>query len=174
MEDSIEIPRLSAAPLIGSLHAQTRTYLAFIWLGLGTLLPFNFFITAGPYFCDKLNDKTANSTALPLNLIYESTVISCASLTNLITVILVTVKYVPYIHKKRIYTALSVIILCFGISLTMALIDHKNQFVLFFTFTMILVMIQSVCSAVLLNCFFSLASTLPSRYIQGKNFFTID
>jgi len=32
---------------------------------------------------------------------------------------------------------------------------------------MILVMIQSVLCAILLNCFFSLASTLPSRYIQG-------
>jgi len=32
---------------------------------------------------------------------------------------------------------------------------------------MILVMIQRVFCAILLNCFFSLASTLPSRYIQG-------
>jgi equilibrative nucleoside transporter 1/2/3 len=174
MDESIDIPRLSTAPLVGSLHGKTRAYLAFVWLGLGTLLPFNFFITAGPYFCEKLKDKTGSNTTIPLNLLYESTVISCASLTNLITVILVTVKYVPYILNKRIYTSLSVIILCFGISLTLALIDHKNQVILFFTLTMILVMIQSVCSAVLLNCFFSLASTLPSQYIQGKIFVIID
>jgi hypothetical protein len=33
---------------------------------------------------------------------------------------------------------------------------------------MVLVMIQGVLCAILLNCFFSLASTLPSRYIQGN------
>lgn len=170
MEDSINVPRLStaAAPLIGSLHAKTRSYLAFIWLGLGTLLPFNFFIAAGPSFCYQLKDSNQDNKSMPLNLLYESTVISCASLTNLITVIFVTVKFVPYIHNKRIYTSLSIIIVCFLISLTLTLIHGKLQGVLFFTFTMILVMIQSVCSAILLNCFFSLASTLPSRYVQGK------
>lgn len=170
MEDSINVPRLStaAAPLIGSLHAKTRSYLAFIWLGLGTLLPFNFFIAAGPSFCYQLKDSNQDNKSMPLNLLYESTVISCASLTNLITVIFVTVKFVPYIHNKRIYTSLSIIIVCFLISLTLTLIHGILQGVLFFTFTMILVMIQSVCSAILLNCFFSLASTLPSRYVQGK------
>lgn len=170
MEDSINVPRLSTAvaPLIGSLHAKTRSYLAFIWLGLGTLLPFNFFIAAGPSFCYQLKDSNRDNKSMHLNLLYESTVISCASLTNLITVIFVTVKFVPYIHNKRIYTSLSIIIVCFLISLTLTLIHGILQGVLFFTFTMILVMIQSVCSAILLNCFFSLASTLPSRYVQGK------
>lgn len=170
MENSVNRLRLSTttAPLIGSLRAQTRSYLAFILLGLGTLLPFNFFITAGPFYCVKFKNSNQTETSISLGLLYESTVILCASLTNLITVILVTVKFAPYIHKFRIYTSFSVIMLCFLLSLGLVLIKEVRHPYLFFSVTIVLVMVQSVCSTVLLNSFYSLASTLPSRYIQGN------
>jgi equilibrative nucleoside transporter 1/2/3 len=170
MDSSLDLPRraTSAIPLVGSIYAKTRSYIAFVWLGLGTLLPFNFFITAGSYFCKQLKDPTLSNTSIHLELLYENTVTLCASFTNLLTVILVTFIFVPYIHKYRIYTSLIVIIICFCISLATALPSDKTWRGIFFAVTMILVMIQSVCSAILLNCFFSLASTLPSRYIQGK------
>ncbi len=176
MDNSVNLPRISttATPLVGSIYAQTRSYIAFVWLGLGTLLPFNFFITADPYYHCKLEDSTLfNTTTIHLNLLYENTVTLCASLTYLITMILVTFIFIPYIHKYRIYISFIIIIICFCISLTFALISEKHWLGIFFILTMIFVMIQSVCSAVLLNSFFSLASTLPSRYIQGKikNFF---
>jgi len=171
MDDSVNLPRISttATPLIGSNYPYIRSYIAFVWLGLGTLLPFNFFITAYPYYRCKLEDRTLpNTTYIHLDLLYENTVTLCASLTYLITMILVTFIFIPYIHKYRIYTSFIIIIICFSISLTFALISEKHWRVIFFILTMLFVMIQSVCSAVLLNCFFSLASTLPSRYIQGK------
>jgi len=169
MDSSVDLPRITVTPLIGSIYAQTWSYLAFVWLGLGTLLPFNFFITTGPYFCRQLRDSTSPNTTVSLELLYENAVTTSASFTNLITIILVTCIFIPYIHKYRIYTSLIVIIICFILSLTFALISSKSWRGLFFAIIMILVMVQSICSAVLLNCFFSLASTLPSRYIQGKN-----
>lgn len=171
MEESIDLPRLSTTtiPLVGSFYARNRSYLAFVWLGLGALLPFNFFITAGPYFCKKLRNSNLPNASVPLELLYENTVTSCASFTNLLTMILITFIFVPYIYKYRIYTSLIITIICFIASLTLALVHTRQWRGLFFALTMILVMIQSVCSAILLNSYFSLASTLPSQYIQGKN-----
>ncbi|UJR27624.1 hypothetical protein I4U23_008905 [Adineta vaga] len=169
MDNSLDLPRSSAAttPLIGSIYHGTWSYIAFIWLGLGTTLPFNFFITADPYFRHKLHDPSSNISMSHLEFFYENSVTICASLTNFLTVILVTFIYVPYIHKYRIYTSLTGITLCLLTCFAFTLINVKKWRAIFFAITMVLVMIQSVCSAILLNCFFSLASTLPSRYIQG-------
>lgn len=171
MENSIDVAGTSTAatPLIGTIYHRAWSYLAFVWLGLGTVLPFNFFITADPYFRHKLHDSTLSNTSIfHLELLYENTVIVCSSFTNLITIIVVTFIYVPYIHKYRIYTSLCGITICLLICLSFTFINVKHWREIFFALTMIFVMIQSICSAILLNCFFSLASTLPSRYIQGK------
>jgi equilibrative nucleoside transporter 1/2/3 len=171
MDNSFDLPRVSTAatPLVGSIYARNWSYLAFVCLGLGSVLPFNFFITADPYFRHKLHDPNSPNISMSrLEFFYENTVIICASLTNLITVILVTFIFVPYIHKYRIYTSLTGITICLFICFSFTFINVKQWRGIFFALTMVLVMIQSVCSAVLWNCFFSLASTLPSRYIQGK------
>ncbi|CAF0925270.1 unnamed protein product [Adineta ricciae] len=169
MDSSDDFPRVATAatPLIGSIYHRTWTYIAFIWLGLGTTLPFNFFITADPYFRYKLHDPSINTSMTSLEFYYENSVTICASLTNLLTVILVTYVYVPYIHKTRIYTSLSGITLCLSVCCVLTVINVKEWRAIFFAVTMLLVMIQSICSAVLLNCLFSSAATLPSRYIQG-------
>lgn len=168
MEDSVRAPHAST-PLIGSIYHRTWSYVAFVWLGLGTVLPFNFFITADPYFRHKLHDPSASNTSMSrLELLYENSVTICASLTNLITVVLVTYIYAAYIHKYRIYTSLCGITVCLFTCFAMTFVNVKAWRALFFALTMTLVMIQSIFSAVLLNCFFSLAATLPSRYIQGK------
>lgn len=170
MENSDDFPRVATAatPLIGSIYHRTWAYVAFIWLGLGTTLPFNFFITADPYFRHKLHDPSKNTSMTTLEFYYENSVTISASLTNLLTVILVTYIYVPYIHKTRIYTSLSGITLCLSVCCALTVINVKEWRAIFFAVTMLLVMIQSICSAVLLNCLFSSAATLPSRYIQGK------
>ncbi|CAF3539039.1 unnamed protein product [Rotaria sordida] len=170
MHTPINQARISnnAIPLIGSIYNRTWSYLAFVWLGLGVLLPFNFFIVADPYFRHKLhNTAIPNASISHLELSYENIVTLCSSLTNIITIILVTFIFVPYIHKYRIYTSLCGITICLSVCLSFVFINVENWRVIFFIITMILVVIQSVCSTVLLNCFYSLASTLPSRYIQG-------
>ncbi|CAF3434653.1 unnamed protein product [Rotaria sp. Silwood1] len=170
MDNSINRPRISttAMSLIGSIYSRTWSYLAFVWLGLGVVLPFHFFIIADPYFRYQLHDSTSlNISISSLELSYENSVTLCSSLTNIITIILVTFIFVPYIHKYRIYISLCGITICLIICLSFTFINVKKWRIIFFILTMILVMIQHVCSAVLLNCYYSLASTLPSRYIQS-------
>ncbi|CAF2035975.1 unnamed protein product [Rotaria magnacalcarata] len=170
MEDSIEHPRIStnAITAIGNIYHPIWSYLAFVWLGVGVALPFHFFIIADPYFRYKLHDSTVfNASISTLALSYENIVTLCSSSTNLITIILVTFVFVPYIYKYRVYTSFSVIIICLIICLSFTFVDVTRWRLLFFILTMILVGIQSISSAVALNCFVSLASTLPSRYIQA-------
>ena len=159
----------SSVPLVVTVDGHNWFYWAFVWLGVGSLLPINFFITADPYFRYKLHDSTMpNSSASRLELAYENAVMLSSSLPNLIATILVTFIFIPYIHKYRIYTSLSGITACLLVCFALIFVDVNHWREMFFMLTMILVIIQSVFCAILLNCFFSLASTLPSRYIQGN------
>ena len=171
MDSTSNSPRVSttSVPMVVSLDGHNWSYWAFVWLGLGSLLPLNFFITADPYFRYKLHDPTMpNSSASRLELSYENAVVLCASVPNVIATILVTFIFVPYIHKYRIYTSLIGLTLCLLACFAFVFVNVSKWRELFFVITMIIIMIQSVLNAILLNCFFSLASTLPSRYIQGK------
>ncbi|CAF3027490.1 unnamed protein product [Rotaria socialis] len=170
MDSPSHSPRVSttSVPLVLAVDGHSWSYWAFVWLGLGSLLPFNFFITADPYFRYKLHDsKTPNSSASRLELSYENAVTLSVSVPNLIATILVTFVCVPYIHKYRIYSSLSGIAICLLICFAFIFVNVNQWREIFFIVTMGLVMIQGVLCAILLNCFFSLASTLPSRYIQG-------
>ena len=171
MNTLTDLPRVTTAslPLVTPIDGHNWSYWAFVWLGLGSLLPFNFFITADPYFRYKLHDSTvANASASRLELSYENAVTLCASVPNLLGTILVTFVCVPYIHKYRIYTSLMGITVCLLVCFSLIFVDVHEWREIFFLVTMILVMIQGVLCAILLNCFFSLASALPSRYIQGE------
>ncbi|CAM2721714.1 unnamed protein product [Rotaria socialis] len=171
MDSPSHSPRVSttSVPLVLAVDGHSWSYWAFVWLGLGSLLPFNFFITADPYFRYKLHDsKTPNSSASRLELSYENAVTLSVSVPNLIATILVTFVCVPYIHKYRIYSSLSGIAICLLICFAFIFVNVNQWREIFFIVTMGLVMIQGVLCAILLNCFFSLASTLPSRYIQDK------
>lgn len=159
----------NSPPVIGSIYHYKLSYLAFICLGLGVVLPFHFFIIADPYFHYKLhNSHSVNESISFLELSYENFVILFSSLPNLVTVLLVTFIFVPYIHKYRVYASFFGIAICFVICLLFAFVDVTQWSVAFFILTMVFVVIQSICSAVASNCLFSLTSTLPSRYIQGK------
>lgn len=157
------------APLVGTMYAKTRSYLAFVWLGLGSLLPFYFFATADPYYRCKLRATNNTKSGSSLDIYFANTVIFCSTLTNLLTIILVTFIWIPYIYRKRIYISLVGIILCLIVSLIIAIPGYNSSLLwLLFILIMVFIMIQNVFSAILVNCYYSLASTLPSRYIQGK------
>lgn len=171
MDKRMGLSRLHSAstPLIGSVDAHYGIYWAFVWLGLGSLLPFNFFIIAEPHFRFKLHDSSSvNASISRLEVSYENAVTVSGAVPHLVTTLLVTFLCLPHIHKYRIYTSFLGVILCLSTCLILIFVDVQHWRELFFVVIMILVMIQSVLGAVLQNCFFSLTSTLPSRYIQGK------
>ena len=172
MDKAIGPFRLSSAstPLVGSADGRHWTYWAFVWLGLGSLLPFHFFITAEPYFRFKLHDSSStNASITRLELSYENAVTLSGAVPHLVTTLLVTCFCLPHMHKYRIYVSLLGVILCLLTAMTLLFIDVQHWRELFFALIMVLVMIQGVLGAILRNCFFSLASTLPSRYIQGNS-----
>lgn len=174
--DSInDISRITtnSMPIIMNIDSYQWVYWAFVWLGLGSLLPFNFFITADPYFRYKLHDPTApNASISKLESSYENAVTLCAAIPNLLGTIVVTFFCIAHVHKYRISGSLIGIALCLLICFSLIFVDVHEWRGIFFIITMILVMIQGVLCAILLNCYFSLTSALPSRYIQGRFYVT--
>jgi hypothetical protein len=161
---------IATVPLVGSIDGHNWSYWAFVGLGLGSLLPFNLFITADPYTLYKLSDLLVNNTSLLLfELPYENAAISGAAVSYLFTTLCITFFFLPYIHKYRIYTSFIGIILCLFICFLFTFVNVQQWPTVFFVIIMILVIIQSILGAILLNSLLSLVSTLPSRYIQGSS-----
>lgn len=156
-------------PSVGSTDGYKWSYRAFLWLGLGSMLSFNFFITADPYFRSKLHNESAttNGSMSSLEQIYENALLLSAAIPHLITTIALTFFVFPFTHKRRIYTSSFGIILCLLFIFILAFIHVQQWLEIFFGMMMIVVLILSVLGAVLLNSFFSIVSTLPSRYVHG-------
>lgn len=171
MESISEITRITtdSLPSVMTIDSHRWVYWALTWLGLGSLLPLNFFITADPYFRYKLHDPSAvNGSTSRLESSYENAVTICAAIPNLFGTIIVTFFCIAHVHKYRISISLIGIAFCLLICFSLIFVDVHQWRATFFLITMILVMIQGFLCAILLNCYFSLTSTLPSRYIQGK------
>ncbi|MBN3309234.1 S29A1 protein, partial [Amia calva] len=150
-------------------------WLIFFILGLGTLLPWNFFMTATLYFTSRLKDQdiksnqqnqTANSTAGEpqnyLQLKFNNFMTMCAMVPLLIFTCLNSFLHQRIPQKLRIMGSLGVIFLVF--MLTAALVKIPQSPVSFFTLTMIKIVVINSFGAVLQGSLFGLAGLLPTSY----------
>ena len=129
MDKGISLSRLNSASttLIGSVGAHYGTYWAFVWLGIGSPLPFTFFITAEPYFRFKLHDSSSvNASISRLEVSYENAVTVSAAAPHLFTTLLVTCFCLPHIHKYRIYTSFVGVIMCLSTCLILIFVDVED------------------------------------------------
>ncbi|XP_066553451.1 equilibrative nucleoside transporter 1a [Amia ocellicauda] len=150
-------------------------WLIFFILGLGTLLPWNFFMTATLYFTSRLKDQdiksnqqnqTANSTAGEpqnyLQLKFNNFMTMCAMVPLLIFTCLNSFLHQRIPQKLRIMGSLGVIFLVF--MLTAALVKIPQSPVSFFTLTMVKIVVINSFGAVLQGSLFGLAGLLPTSY----------
>nr|CAB3266202.1 equilibrative nucleoside transporter 1 [Phallusia mammillata] len=164
-------------------------YLSFYFLGLGTLLPWNFFITANDYWMFKLqsngtNASTSNVTPDPnaepnsstpapavqlnqLQTLFPSTLSVCAMLPNVIFQFLNTVLQQRIREKVRILGSLVFMILLFVVTEIFVKIDTSSWRELFFSVTMICVVILNCSSAIFQSSVFGISASLPPRYTQA-------
>ena len=165
----------SNIPVIGALDKRHWLFYAFIWLGTSSLLPFNFFITADPYFRSKFQEfNQTNASTSKFALSYENVALLSAAVPFLLTTIAITFIFTRHLYKRWIYVCLCGIIVCLALCFGLTFIDlHDWRLILFICF-MIIVAIQSIFNAILFNCFFSLVSLLPIEYMQGKSIKIID
>ncbi|XP_059421703.1 equilibrative nucleoside transporter 1-like isoform X2 [Carassius carassius] len=150
-------------------------WIIFFILGLGTLLPWNFFMTATLYFTDRLKDPQINGVNnLTLNgtedspgrSVLESKFNNVMTLCAMVPLLIFTCLN-SFIHQRipqklRISGSLSVILVVFLI--TAVLVKVEMEPLPFFAFTMIKIICINSFGAILQGSLFGLAGMLPASY----------
>lgn len=150
-------------------------WLIFFILGLGTLLPWNFFMTASAYFTSRLKDPVSSSFNQSANVTVESgntrnvleskfnnVMTLCAMVPLLIFTCLNSFIHQRVPQKYRISGSLAVIFVVFLI--TAVLVKVSMEPLSFFTLTMIKIVCINSFGAILQGSLFGLAGILPTTY----------
>uniref|UniRef100_A0A4W5RPK2 Solute carrier family 29 member 1 (Augustine blood group) n=1 Tax=Hucho hucho TaxID=62062 RepID=A0A4W5RPK2_9TELE len=160
---------LSNAPI------NNGVWLIFFMLGLGTLLPWNFFMTATMYFTSRLRDPSKMSTNLSgngtggegdnrslLEAKFNNVMTLCAMVPLLAFTCLNSVLHQRIPQKFRVMGSLAVILVVF--LLTAILVKIEMAPLHFFTLTMIKIVIINSFGAILQGSLFGMAGLLPTKY----------
>ncbi|XP_038593554.1 equilibrative nucleoside transporter 1-like [Micropterus salmoides] len=151
-------------------------WIIFFILGLGTLLPWNFFMTATMYFTSRLKDPltdlsfnlTANATLVGgnnrsvLESKFNNVMTLCAMVPLLIFTCLNSFLHQRIPQKLRISGSLGVILVVFLLTAVLVKVDMAP--LPFFTLTMIKIVCINSFGAILQGSLFGLAGILPASY----------
>ncbi|KAG9275003.1 equilibrative nucleoside transporter 1 [Astyanax mexicanus] len=152
-------------------------WIIFFILGLGTLLPWNFFMTATMYFTSRLKETSTNGAAqnqtsnsseaggdtrTVLEAKFNNVMTLCAMVPLLIFTCLNSFIHQRIPQKLRISGSLSVILVVFLITAILVKVDMDP--LPFFTFTMIKIVCINSFGAILQGSLFGLAGMLPASY----------
>ncbi|XP_056251555.1 equilibrative nucleoside transporter 1-like [Seriola aureovittata] len=150
-------------------------WIIFFILGLGTLLPWNFFMTATMFFTSRLKDpptdlssnQTANGTLEGdtrnvLESKFNNVMTLCAMVPLLIFTCLNSFLHQRIPQKLRISGSLTVILIVFLLTAVFVKVDMDP--LPFFTITMIKIICINSFGAILQSSLFGLAGMLPASY----------
>uniref|UniRef100_A0A8C3SPA7 Solute carrier family 29 member 1 (Augustine blood group) n=1 Tax=Chelydra serpentina TaxID=8475 RepID=A0A8C3SPA7_CHESE len=162
----------------GPSDRYKAVWLIFFTLGLGTLLPWNFFMTATRYFTTRLGDLNVSSLArLPglnstdqgrepppthLQARFNNVMTLCAMVPLLIFTCLNSFLHQRIPQKVRMLGSLVAILLVF--MMTAALVKIPMEPLPFFVITMVKIVLINSFGAILQGSLFGLAGLLPVSY----------
>ncbi|NXD90801.1 S29A1 protein, partial [Chaetorhynchus papuensis] len=155
------------------IHRYKAVWLIFFILGLGTLLPWNFFMTAREYFISRLVDpeemshvrnQTGDATVTPsyLQSVFDNFMTLCAMVPLLIFTCLNSFIHQRIPQQIRISGSLVAIGLVFLVTAIMVKVPMEP--LPFFVFTMISIIFINSFGAILQGSLFGLAGLLPASY----------
>uniref|UniRef100_A0A8C6PKI8 Solute carrier family 29 member 1 (Augustine blood group) n=1 Tax=Nothobranchius furzeri TaxID=105023 RepID=A0A8C6PKI8_NOTFU len=148
-------------------------WIVFFMLGLGTLLPWNFFMTATKYFTSRLKDSvsteiSANETRegeehrSVLEAKFNNVMTLCAMLPLLVCTCLNSFLYSLISQRLRVLGSLLIIMFVFVV--TAVLVKVPLEPLPFFSATMVKIVIINSFGAVLQGSLFGMAGFLPASY----------
>lgn len=157
----------------GPQDRYKAVWLIFFILGLGTLLPWNFFMTAREYFISRLQDpeetshvrnQTGEATFTPsyLQSVFDNFMTLCAMVPLLIFTCLNSFIHQRIPQQIRISGSLVAIGLVFLVTAIMVKVPIEP--LPFFVFTMISIIFINSFGAILQSSLFGLAGLLPVSY----------
>ncbi|XP_020716640.1 equilibrative nucleoside transporter 1 isoform X3 [Ceratitis capitata] len=142
--------------------------LIFILHGIGTLMPWNMFITAKSYYVGYKLGGSENSTSVSN---YAANFLQyhgfAAQIPNVVFNWLNVFLNLGGDLKKRMSLSILVELALFVLTVVMAMIDSSNCSGAFFWITMITVVILNMAGAVYQNSIYGMVATFPFRYTGG-------
>lgn len=149
--------------------------IGFTILGITTLLPWNFFITATDYWMFKfrnvsgLYDPEMPHTAerTPLQTFFESYLAIAANVPMLFSMFINSLYGQRFSQKKRLYVSLSVMLVIFALTTVFVKIDTDHMQSTFFGVTMLMVVIISFFSATFQAAIFGIVANFPDNCMHS-------
>lgn len=150
-------------------------FIGFTILGITTLLPWNFFITATDYWMFKFRNVTGlydpdvphATPRTPLQTFFESYLAIAANLPMLLSMIINSIYGRRFSQKKRLYVSLSVMLVIFALTTAFVKVDTDNMQLTFFSVTMVMVVIISFCSATFQAAIFGIVANFPNNCMHA-------
>ena len=136
-------------------------YISFFLLGIGMLLPWNFFINADQYFKDRL--KT-NENDLKM---FESAFSICSQIPCGIALVLNLYLTNRVSRNGRVIATLVISTICFVITTILVNVNTVSWTTKFFAITLTSVAIINFCAGIFQGTIFGIAGAAGGRYIQG-------
>ncbi|KDR21110.1 equilibrative nucleoside transporter 1 [Zootermopsis nevadensis] len=146
-------------------------YLIFYLLGMTTLLPWNFFITADDYWMYKFRDASANisdkENRTELQAGFTAYLSVASTIPNTMFLILNTLFSHKISLQVRMIGSLSCIFLLFVLTTVFVEVDTDTWQEVFFSITLVMVVFLNIASAILQGGLFGIVGKFSSRYITA-------
>ncbi|KFQ26330.1 Equilibrative nucleoside transporter 3, partial [Merops nubicus] len=147
-------------------------YVIFFLLGIGSLLPWNFFITAKHYWMYKLQNCSdragpAGQVTSDLRDFFESYISIASTVPSVLCLIgnFLLVNKVP--ASVRILSSLFVMLIVFLVITVLVKVDTSTWTTSFFALTMVCVVIVNSASTIFSSSIFGLSSCFPMKNLQA-------
>ena len=151
-------------------------FFGFTILGITTLLPWNFFITATDYWQFKFRNISAASydpvqpsasERTPMQVFFESYLAIAANVPMLLSMLINSLYAQKFSQKKRLYVSLSVMLVIFTLTTVLVRLNTDEMQTLFFGITMGLVVVISFFSATFQAAIFGIVASFPSNCMHA-------
>ncbi|XP_072247331.1 equilibrative nucleoside transporter 3 [Leuresthes tenuis] len=169
------LPKHSPAPLAVRYSPEDSyclVYIIFFLMGIGSLLPWNFFITAKHYWLYKLSNNTHQSgeeeeQRSDLSEYFESYLAIASTVPSVLFLILNYVLVNRLSPNFRILSSLFVILLVFVVTTVLVKVDVSDSRTAFFIGTLTSVAIVSGASNLFSGSMFGISGHFPMRISQA-------
>lgn len=144
-------------------------YIIFALIGMGQLLPWNFYITANDYFNYKLRNTSLNETdwmtqKTYLQVTFENWFSISSMVTNILFVFLSTILLTLFSASLRMLSSLFTMLVIFILTTVLTQVNTDKWQMTFFVITVICVATLSSACAIIQASIFGLSAMLPPRY----------
>ncbi|XP_029377080.1 equilibrative nucleoside transporter 3 [Echeneis naucrates] len=166
------LPKHSPVPLTVRYSPEDSyniVYIIFFLMGIGSLLPWNFFVTAKQYWMYKLSNSTQHSEGQrsALGDYFESYLVVASTVPSVLCLILNYFLVNRLSANVRILSSLVVILLVFVVTTVLVKVDVSNYRVEFFSGTLVSVAIVSGASNFYCGSMFGISGHFPIKISQA-------